>query len=188
MNRTTCSILDEAKSIIIEHLMNIMINAVLQQNSSAVGIGDVFVSNADIAVTRRYCGPLIAQDTRIKIVEGRHHALEAVLGPNEFVPNGIEIGDGGTSLAIITGPNMRGKGTYGRQCAIVGLFAQITSFVTAAESTRGFETIEQSSLEASVAEDPLLETIRLVDLDRTTPIEALMQLKKMQEEAKQRKD
>jgi DNA mismatch repair protein MutS len=272
-----------------------------------------------------------------------------MLGPNEFVPNSSEIGDGGTSLIIITGPNMAGKSTWMRQCAIIVLLAQMGSFVpaksaeiglvdriftrvgafddltarqstfmvemietanilnnatdrslvildeigrgtstfdgmalawavaeriiqmktrtlfathfhqltdmasqyhgvknvhtlakelgdsiifmhkivdggtdrsygvhvaalagvpeavvkranqilqkierenkvTVAQSTIGFEATEQSSLESLVNEDPLVEKIRLMDLDRTTPFEALIKLKKMQEEAKQRKD
>jgi DNA mismatch repair protein MutS len=110
----------------------------LRQNSSAIGTVDVFVSLAEVAVTRRYCRPEVTNGTRIKVVDGRHPALEVVLGPNEFVPNGIEIGDGGTSLIIITGPNMSGKSTYGRQCAIIVLLAQMGSFVPAKSAEIGF--------------------------------------------------
>jgi DNA mismatch repair protein MutS len=109
----------------------------LHQNSSTIGTIDVFVSLAEVAVTRRYCRPKVTSETRIKVVDGRHPALEVVLGPNEFVPNGIEIGDGGTSLIIITGPNMSGKSTYGRQCAIIVLLAQMGSFVPAKNAEIG---------------------------------------------------
>jgi DNA mismatch repair protein MutS len=324
-------------------------SAILRRNSSAISVVDVFVALADVAVTRRYCRPTITQGTQIKIVDGRHPALEIVLGPNEFVPNGIEIGDGGTSLIIITGPNMSGKSTFGRQCAIIVLLAQMGSFVpamsaeiglvdriftrvgafddltarqstfmvemietanilnnatekslvildeigrgtstfdgmalawavaeriiqmktrtlfathfhqltdmasqfhgvknvhtlakesgdtiiflhkvadggtdksygvhvaalagvpesvvkrasqilqkiekenklTVGESVPFFESTEQASLEALIAEDPLVEKIRQIDIDRTTPIDALLHLKEIQEEAKRRKD
>jgi DNA mismatch repair protein MutS len=113
------------------------VTANLRQDSAAVAIADVLVSLADVAVTRRYCRPKLTESTRIKIADGRHAALEVILGPNEFVPNGIEIGDGGTTLMIVTGPNMAGKSTYMRQCAIIVLLAQIGSFVPAKSAEIG---------------------------------------------------
>jgi DNA mismatch repair protein MutS len=112
-------------------------SSILRCNSSAIAIADVLVSLSDVAVTRRYCRPNITTGTRIKIVDGRHAALEVMLGPNEFVPNSIEIGDGGTSLIIITGPNMAGKSTWMRQCAIIVLLAQMGSFVPAKSAEIG---------------------------------------------------
>ncbi len=111
--------------------------SVLRQNSEAIGIVDVLVSLSDVAVTRRYTRPKIASGTRIEIVDGRHAAMEMILGPNEFVPNSIEIGDGGTTLMIVTGPNMAGKSTYMRQCAIIVLLAQMGSFVPAKSAEIG---------------------------------------------------
>ncbi len=112
-------------------------SGILRQNSTAVATVDVLVSLADIAVTRRYARPVITEDTRIKIVDGRHASLEVMLGPNEFVPNSIEIGDGGSTLIIITGPNMAGKSTWMRQCAIIVLLAQMGSFVPAKSAEIG---------------------------------------------------
>ncbi|MFW9794240.1 MAG: DNA mismatch repair protein MutS, partial [Candidatus Thorarchaeota archaeon] len=109
----------------------------LRQDSVAIAIVDVLVSLADVAVTRRYSRPKITTGTRIKIIDGRHAALEVILGPNEFVPNSIEIGDGGTTLMIVTGPNMAGKSTYMRQCAIIVLLAQMGSFVPAKSAEIG---------------------------------------------------
>jgi DNA mismatch repair protein MutS len=111
--------------------------AALRQDSESVAVADVLVSLAEVAVTRRYSKPKITEGTRIKISEGRHAALEVILGPNEFVPNGIEIGDGGTTLMIVTGPNMAGKSTYMRQCAIIVLLAQMGSFVPAKSAEIG---------------------------------------------------
>ena len=112
-------------------------SGILRQNSTAVATVDVLVSLADVAVTRRYTRPMITEDTRIKIIDGRHAALEVTLGPNEFVPNSIEIGDGGSTLIIITGPNMAGKSTWMRQCAIIVLLAQMGSFVPAKSAEIG---------------------------------------------------
>jgi DNA mismatch repair protein MutS len=111
--------------------------AVLREDSEAIAVVDVLVSLADVAVTRRYSRPKITDSTRIKIVDGRHAAMEMILGPNEFVPNSIEIGDGGTTLMIVTGPNMAGKSTYMRQCAIIVLLAQMGSFVPAKSAEIG---------------------------------------------------
>ncbi|MFX1561101.1 MAG: DNA mismatch repair protein MutS, partial [Promethearchaeota archaeon] len=111
--------------------------AILRQDSAAVAVADVLVSLADVAVIRRYSRPKVIEGTRIKITNGRHAAMEVVLGPNEFVPNGIEIGDGGTTLLIVTGPNMAGKSTYMRQCALIVLLAQMGSFVPAKSAEIG---------------------------------------------------
>jgi DNA mismatch repair protein MutS len=113
------------------------VTGILRQDSAAVAVTDVLVSLSDVAVTRRYCRPKITEGTRINIIDGRHAALEVMLGPNEFVPNGIEIGDGGTTLMIVTGPNMAGKSTYMRQCAIIVLLAQMGSFVPAKSAEIG---------------------------------------------------
>jgi DNA mismatch repair protein MutS len=113
------------------------VTAILHQDSSAIAKADVLVSLSDVAVTRRYCRPKMTEGTRTKIVDGRHAALEVILGLNEFVPNSIEIGDGGTTLMIVTGPNMAGKSTYMRQCAIIVLLAQMGSFVPAKSAEIG---------------------------------------------------
>ncbi len=113
------------------------VTSILQQDSESIAVADVLVSLADVAVTRRYSRPKVTDGTRIKIIDGRHAALEIILGPNEFVPNGIEIGDGGTTLMIVTGPNMAGKSTYMRQCAIIVLLAQMGSFVPAKSAEIG---------------------------------------------------
>ncbi|MFW9817437.1 MAG: DNA mismatch repair protein MutS, partial [Candidatus Thorarchaeota archaeon] len=111
--------------------------AALRRNSEAIAVVDVVVSLADVAVTRRYTRPKVTDGTRIKIIDGRHAAMEMILGPNEFVPNSIEIGDGGTTLMIVTGPNMAGKSTFMRQCAIIVLLTQMGSFVPAKSAEIG---------------------------------------------------
>ncbi len=112
-------------------------SSILRDNSGTLATADVLVSLADVAVKGRYCRPSLTNGTRIRITDGRHAALEVMLGANEFVPNDIEIGDGGTSLIIVTGPNMAGKSTWMRQCAIIVLLAQMGSFVPAKNAEIG---------------------------------------------------
>ena len=111
--------------------------AQLRQNSLAISNVDVLCSLAEVAVNRKYTRPKLTDGTRIRIVDGRHPSLEMVLGPNEFVPNSVDIGDGGTSLIIVTGPNMAGKSTFMRQAALIVLLAQMGSFVPAKSAEIG---------------------------------------------------
>jgi DNA mismatch repair protein MutS len=109
----------------------------LRTDSEAIATADVLSSLAEVAVNRRYARPKLTEGTRIKIVEGRHPSLEMIMGANEFVPNNVEIGDGGSSLIIVTGPNMAGKSTFMRQCALIVLLAQMGSFVPAKSAEIG---------------------------------------------------
>ncbi|MDF1541060.1 MAG: DNA mismatch repair protein MutS, partial [Candidatus Thorarchaeota archaeon] len=109
----------------------------LRQNSIAIAVVDVVGSLAEVAVHRKYIRPTLTDGTRIRIVDGRHPSLEMMLGPNEFVPNSLDIGDGGTSLLIVTGPNMAGKSTFMRQAALIVLLAQMGSFVPAKSAEIG---------------------------------------------------
>ena len=131
--------INKLESEIYEHLREKVRDAssILRDDSSTLATADVLVSLADVAVTGRYCRPILTDRTRIKVIDGRHAALEVMLGPNEFVPNGVEIGDGGTTLIIVTGPNMAGKSTWMRQCAIIVLLAQMGSFVPAKSAEIG---------------------------------------------------
>jgi len=109
----------------------------LRMNSDAIATADVLISLAEVGVSRRYTRPKVTEGTRINIVDGRHPSMEMILGPNEFVPNSVEIGDGGCSLMIVTGPNMAGKSTFMRQCALIVLLGQMGSFVPAKSAEIG---------------------------------------------------
>ncbi len=109
----------------------------LRTNSESIATADVLTSLAEVAVNRRYTRPKLTEGTRIRIVDGRHPSMEMILGANEFVPNSVEIGDGGFALIIVTGPNMAGKSTFMRQCALIVLLAQMGSFVPAKSAEIG---------------------------------------------------
>lgn len=91
---------------------------------------DVFAALAEVAVRNRYVRPVLSEDTRLKIVAGRHPVVERVL-EEEFVPNDIELDTESNQLLLITGPNMSGKSTVMRQIALIVLLAQVGSFVPA---------------------------------------------------------
>jgi DNA mismatch repair protein MutS len=61
---------------------------------------------------------------------------------------------------------------------------------SAIEFGEGGESYEpvQTSLEALTLDDPIVERIKHMDLERTTPIDALVKLKELQDEAKSRED
>jgi DNA mismatch repair protein MutS len=91
---------------------------------------DVFAALAEAAVRGRYVRPELYDDTRLRIVGGRHPVVEQTLDET-FVPNDIEMDTETRQICLITGPNMSGKSTVLRQVALIALMAQIGSFVPA---------------------------------------------------------
>ena len=80
--------------------------------------------------------PTILQTgSELKIVDGRHPVVEALLKNSSFVPNDCNLDSEDNRLMLITGPNMAGKSTYMRQIAIITLLAHIGMFVPAKEAT-----------------------------------------------------
>ena len=109
--------------------------APLQRCAAALGELDVLAGFAERAVARGYCAPEMSDAPGIEIEQGRHPVLET-LGDEPFVPNDIRLGPG-RRLQIITGPNMGGKSTYMRQCALIVLMACVGSYVPAARARIG---------------------------------------------------
>ena len=87
-------------------------------------------SFADVAVTNRYCRPLVNNSGTVLIKAGRHPVVEQVI-KTPFVSNDTLLNMTDERCAIITGPNMAGKSTYMRQVALIVLMAQMGSFVPA---------------------------------------------------------
>ncbi|MBL8968055.1 MAG: DNA mismatch repair protein MutS, partial [Spirochaetaceae bacterium] len=122
--------------------------------AGAAAVQDCLASFAWAATVRGYSRPVVHEDGRLRIVEGRHPVVEAHLPAGAFQPNGLELsadltGEGGkaggggaggpapASFALITGPNMAGKSTFLRQTALIALMAQAGSFVPALEADIG---------------------------------------------------
>ena len=101
----------------------------LQRASASVALLDVLTSLADVASRFGYVKPIVDDSNVIDIKEGRHPAVEQMIGEGLFVSNSTLLDTVSRSMLIITGPNMSGKSTYMRQTAIIVLMAQIGSFV-----------------------------------------------------------
>lgn len=97
---------------------------------------DCLLSFAEAAVSNDYRKPLVGGFDDIKITDGRHPVVEKNI-QTAYVPNNIEMDIDKSRLTIITGPNMAGKSTYLRMCALITLMAHIGSFVPAEEAEIG---------------------------------------------------
>jgi DNA mismatch repair protein MutS len=128
----------------------------MQTTAAALAQIDVLAALAELARQRNYCRPEVVESPVLRIVDGRHPVLDVVEPEGKFVPNDTSVGqcetasgtEGetandsgmevvGSSILLITGPNMAGKSTYIRQVALLTLMAQIGSFVPAREATIG---------------------------------------------------
>ena len=109
----------------------------LQNASAAVAALDVIISFAKTALSNGYVKPDVNDGYVIDIKNGRHPAVEQLLGAGMFVSNDTFIDMNEHSMLIITGPNMSGKSTYMRQTAIIVLMAQIGCFVPADSAVIG---------------------------------------------------
>ncbi len=98
---------------------------------------DVLWAFADRARHSNYCRPVMVDDAGIVIREGRHPVLEDVQRDPPFIPNDCRLHPQTSQIVLLTGPNMGGKSTYLRQCALITLMAHAGSFVPATEAEIG---------------------------------------------------
>ncbi len=101
---------------------------------------DAAAGLAELAAEQGWTRPQLNSGTGLRIEAGRHPIVEAACGPQQFVPNGLELdscGAGAPQLLLLTGPNMSGKSTYLRQAALIVILAQAGSFVPAASAQIG---------------------------------------------------
>ena len=108
----------------------------LQKIASRIALLDVLSSLAELASQRSYNRPIVNEEERIKIVEGRHPVIE-VTNEEPFIPNDTYLDRKAEQILIVTGPNMGGKSTYLRQVALICILAQMGSFVPASEAEIG---------------------------------------------------
>ena len=109
----------------------------LQRTAKGLAVIDALSSLAQVAVNNNYTCPVISNDGRIEIKDGRHPVVEALLDDAPFVPNDTLLDLDENRCSIITGPNMAGKSTYMRQIALIVLLAQVGSFVPARSAKIG---------------------------------------------------
>lgn len=98
---------------------------------------DVLAALADLAASRNYVRPALADEPVLEIAAGRHPVLDVTLPAGTFVPNDVTLSPDGGFLWLITGPNMAGKSTFIRQVALLTLLAHMGSLVPAARARIG---------------------------------------------------
>ncbi|TME95381.1 MAG: DNA mismatch repair protein MutS [Chloroflexi bacterium] len=111
--------------------------ASLRGVAQAVGIIDSILSLALSASELGWRRPDINAGLRLEIKGGRHPLVEQSLPAGVFVANDLELDPDVEQITILTGPNMAGKSTYLRQCALIVLLAQCGSFVPAEQAIVG---------------------------------------------------
>jgi DNA mismatch repair protein MutS len=104
----------------------------LARTARALAEIDVAAALAELARERRWTRPHVDEEPRIRIRSGRHPVVEAALAREQrpFVANDLELHPE-DRLWLLTGPNMAGKSTFLRQCALIVVLAQMGSFVPA---------------------------------------------------------
>ncbi len=107
----------------------------LQAAAAAIAELDVLAALAERAEALDWCRPELVDTPGIHIERGRHPVVEQVR-EEPFEPNDLAL-DEGRRMLVITGPNMGGKSTYMRQCALIVLLAHIGSCVPAAAARIG---------------------------------------------------
>ncbi len=88
---------------------------------------DMLQSFSIVSDAYKFTRPEITEERTLKLLECRHPVVEQVM-KDKYIPNDIVM-DKTTNILLITGPNMAGKSTYMRQCAITVIMAQMGCFV-----------------------------------------------------------
>jgi DNA mismatch repair protein MutS len=109
----------------------------LVQAGSVLAQIDVLTSLAELAAREGYCRPEMVSDPVLDIDASRHPVLDLVMPQGQFVPNDVRLGSDGSTILLITGPNMAGKSTYIRQVALTLILAQMGAFVPAKRARIG---------------------------------------------------
>ncbi|MEE9320550.1 MAG: DNA mismatch repair protein MutS [Granulosicoccus sp.] len=107
----------------------------LRAIARAIGEIDVLNSFAIAAVELDWCQAELVDEPGLLIEEGRHPVVEALID-EPFVANPLHLDDTRRML-LVTGPNMGGKSTFMRQCALIALLAHTGSYVPARRAVIG---------------------------------------------------
>ena len=136
-----------AKSNIIEleaKLYDDLINSLKKSisiylnNAKLLATIDCFLSFAIVSKTNNYIKPIITDDNKIDIKNGRHPVIEYTFSSGEqYIPNDIYLDNKSQQIIIITGPNMSGKSAILRQTALIVLMTQIGCHVPCDKATIG---------------------------------------------------
>ena len=108
-------------------------SARLQKTAKIISEIDMLQSFSIVSDLYKFVRPTLVDTKNIRLIECRHPVVEQVM-KDKYIPNDI-IMDHTTNILLITGPNMAGKSTYMRQCAITVIMAQIGCFVPCREAS-----------------------------------------------------
>ncbi|HEY8280764.1 MAG TPA: DNA mismatch repair protein MutS, partial [Bdellovibrionota bacterium] len=97
---------------------------------------DALASMSEAAHEHGYEAPEITDENLLEIEDGRHPALEKLVGRDRFIANSSAF-TAKERAFLITGPNMAGKSTYMRQVALITLLAHVGSLVPAKSARVG---------------------------------------------------
>ncbi|MFW9945244.1 MAG: DNA mismatch repair protein MutS [Candidatus Odinarchaeota archaeon] len=98
---------------------------------------DIMACFAEIAEQYSYCRPVINNENKIIIKDGRHPVVEQINLSDKFIPNDCYLDTEKNQMLVITGPNMAGKSTFLRQVALICIIAQMGCFVPAKSAKIG---------------------------------------------------
>jgi len=107
----------------------------LQKTAAALSQLDVLANLSERAMTLGFTKPELIEAQLFEIGGGWHPVVEQALD-EPFVPNDLDL-RADRRMLIITGPNMGGKSTYMRQCALIAILAYMGSFVPAQKARIG---------------------------------------------------
>jgi DNA mismatch repair protein MutS len=102
----------------------------VQDTARGLAALDVLAALAETASLHNYTKPLMHAGDELIAADARHPVVERHVA-DAFVPNDVALDGVSQQLVVLTGPNMGGKSTYLRQCALLCLMAQAGSFVPA---------------------------------------------------------
>ena len=104
----------------------------IQKNAFLIAQVDCLSCFSVIASQNHYSKPVVCDEFRIEIKNGRHPVIESVFeSAQDYIPNDIYLDDKKQQIIMITGPNMSGKSAILRQTALIVLMAQVGCFVPA---------------------------------------------------------
>ena len=121
----------------------------LQRIAKIIGEIDMLQSFSIVSDQYKYVRPNLTEEKTIKMIDCRHPVVEQVM-KDKYIPNDI-IMDRTTDILLITGPNMAGKSTYMRQCAITA-----SDDLVSGESTFMVEMKEANNAISEATENSLI--------------------------------
>ncbi|MFV0275126.1 MAG: DNA mismatch repair protein MutS [Bacilli bacterium] len=105
----------------------------IQKTSENLSYLDVMLSFSNVSDCQNYVKPLLVNENIIDIKNGSHPVVKEVLS-DKYVKNDIIMNECVNTL-LITGPNMAGKSTYMRSCALLIIMAQIGMYLPCDSAT-----------------------------------------------------